>query len=44
MRFNSGEVKENNKGDKYFRVKGWYLDFNGKIFGKAITAAAIWTF
>jgi len=37
-------VKENNKGDEYFRVKGQYLDFNGKNFGKAITAAGILTF
>ena len=44
IRFNSGEVKEDNKGDKYFRVKGQYLDFDGKNFNKAVTAAAIWTF
>ena len=44
MRFNSGEMKKDNKGDKYFRAKGQYLDFNGKIFSKAITAASIQTF
>jgi len=36
-----GEVKKDNKGDKYFRVEGWYLDFNGKIFSKALTIAGI---
>jgi hypothetical protein len=41
MRFNSGKIKENNKRDKYFRIKSQYLDFNGKIFSKAVTAAAI---
>ena len=41
IRFNLGEVKENNKGDEYFRVEGRYLDFDGKNFGKAITIAAI---
>ena len=41
IRFNSGEVKKDNKGDKYFRVKGWYLDFDGKTFGKALTIASI---
>jgi len=34
-------VKKDNKGDEYFRVKGWYLDFNSKIFGKAVTVASI---
>jgi len=41
MRFNLGEVKEDDKGDKYFYVKGRYLDFNGKNFGKAMTTATI---
>ena len=44
IRFNSGEVKEDDKGDKYFRVKGRYLDFDSKNFGKAVTAATIQTF
>jgi hypothetical protein len=44
MRFNSGEVKKDDKGDEYFRVEGWYLDFDGKTFGKAVTAASIWMF
>jgi len=34
-------VKKDNKGDEYFRVEGWYLDFNGKIFGKAVAAVNI---
>ena len=44
IRFNLGRVKEDNKGDKYFRVKGQYLDFDGKNFGKATTVASILTF
>ena len=34
-------MKKDNKGDEYFRVKGQYLNFNGKIFNKAITTAGI---
>jgi len=41
IRFKLGEVKKDNKGDEYFRVKGWYLDFNGKTFSKAVTVAGI---
>ena len=41
MRFNSGKVKEDNKRDKYFRIKGQYLDFNSKFFNKAIIIATI---
>jgi hypothetical protein len=37
-------VKKDNKGDKYFRAKGWYLDFDSKTFSEAITVAGIWTF
>ena len=44
MRFNSGKVKEDNKRDKYFRIKGQYLDFNSKIFNKAIIIATIQIF
>ena len=44
MRFKSGEVKKDDEGDEYFRVEGWYLDFDGKTFGEAVTAAGIWTF
>jgi hypothetical protein len=44
IRFNLGGVKEDNKGDEYFRVKGRYLDFDGKNFGKAATVAGILTF
>jgi hypothetical protein len=41
MRFNSGKVKEDNKRDKYFCIKGQYLNFNSKNFSKAVIAAAI---
>ena len=44
IKFNLGDIKEDNKGDKYFRVKGWYLNFNGKNFGKAATVVGILTF
>ena len=44
IRFNSGDIKEDNKRDKYFCIKGQYLDFNSKNFGKAVTAASILTF
>jgi hypothetical protein len=44
IRFKSGEVKKDDEGDEYFRVEGWYLDFDGKTFGEAVTAAGIWTF
>lgn len=43
-RFDSGEVKEDDEGDEYFRIQGRYLDFDGKKFGEAVTAAAIWKF
>ena len=41
IKFNLGKVKENNKKNKYFRVKGQYLDFNSKNFSKAITITVI---
>ena len=41
MRFSLSEVKKDNKRDEYFRVKGQYLDFNSKRFGKAMTVASI---
>ncbi len=41
MRFSSGEAKKDNKKDKYFYVKGQYLDFNSKRFGKTVTTASI---
>ena len=41
IRFSLGEVKKDNKGDEYFRVKGRDLDFNGKRFSKAVTIASI---
>ncbi|OCL12971.1 P-loop containing nucleoside triphosphate hydrolase protein [Glonium stellatum] len=44
IRFNLGGVKEDDKGDEYFRVEGQYLDFDGKNFGEAATAAGISTF
>ena len=44
IRFNLGKVKKDDKGDKYFHIKGQYLDFDGKNFNKAVTAAAIQTF
>ena len=44
MRFNFSEVKKDDKRDKYFRTKGQYLNFNGKIFSKTITVVSIWIF
>ena len=44
IRFNSGKIKEDNKEDEYFCIQNQYLDFNGKKFGEAVTAAAIWKF
>ena len=44
IKFNFSEERTSYKGEKFFYIKGQYIDYNSKGFSKAVIVVPIWKF
>jgi hypothetical protein len=44
IKFNFSEERTSYKGEEFFCIKGWYIDYNDKGFSEAVIVVPIWKF